>query len=121
MVSGTYTGTAQVRDDGSQTAVLALRIANGSGPFDGASGIMILAGVGAFAGEGEFLLDGRGEVTLAGGKRALLVLSLRGTAVATCSASGRIAITQTGDGTMTRAGRVTATLTHEVEYTGCGS
>lgn len=120
-LNGTYTGTARVAVSTSETAYITLRVSDGSGAFAGASGTMIIAGTGAFTGEGDFVLDGRGEVMLPGGRRALLVLSLRGTAAASCSTSGRIAIAQSAEGTLTRAGRVTATLSHEVEYTGCGS
>ena len=82
---------------------------------------MLVTGQGAFAGEGAFVLEGSGEVRLPGGKRAVLVLKIRGTSTAGCAASNQIAISQTADGTLGRVGRVAATLTHAVENTGCTS
>jgi hypothetical protein len=118
-IDGTYSGTATFTDGGLERSSLTLHIASGSGAYAGAAGTLAMSGVGAFAGEGAFSLDGTGEVVLAGGRRAVVVVNLRGTSVAGCSPSERIAITQTAGGTLSRVGRVTATLTHEVGETGC--
>ena len=119
-IVGRYSGTALI-SGARQTSTLTLQVSNGSGAFGGAAGTIAIQGVGAFAGEGEFVLEGRGELTDAGGRRKPLVLSLRGVSQATCSSSDLIAIIQTADGVMGHAGRVTATLTHEVGSTSCSS
>src|SRR5690606_5239145 len=113
-IAGTYTGTATIPDDGRENSSLTLHIEGGSGAYAGATGTLAMNGVGAFAGEGTFSLDGSGEVALAGDRRAVVVVNLRGTSLAGCSPGERIAITQTAEGTLSRVGRVTATLTHEV-------
>ena len=121
-LAGTYSGTTSVAIGGAQTSSLTLQVSDGSGPFSSASGTIAIQGVGSFADEGQFSLEGRGELTLAGGRRAAIVFSLRGVSTATCNLSTeRIAITQTGTGTLSRAGRVTATLRHEVGATSCGT
>lgn len=120
-IVGTYTGIAEVSKAAPQKSSLMLQILNGSGAFAGAVGTMAMTGVGSFADEGQFHLVGNGEVTLARGGRSVIVLNLRGTSVGTCSASGKIAISQTADGTMGRARRVAARLSHEVGNTGCDS
>lgn len=119
-IAGTYAGTSVVSGP-EQTSSLTLQVLTGSGAFAGASGTILASGVGAFAGEGEFNLDGSGEVLLAGGKRAVLMVNLRGRSVAACSPDERIAISQTASGAMGRAGRVSATFTHAVGNTGCTS
>ena len=118
-ITGTYSGTSRFPGDGRQQASLTLRVTGGWGKFAGATGSVAVTGTGAFADEGRFVLDGDGEVTLAGGKRATVVLKLSGSSTASCSASERIAIAQTADGAMGRAGRVTATLSHEVVDSFC--
>jgi hypothetical protein len=118
-IAGTYTGGAQFADGGVEKTSLTLQVSNGSGAFARATGAVAINGVGSFADAGTFVLDGSGEVTLAGGKRAIVVLSLRGRSVTSCDASARIAIAQTADGTMARAGRVAARLSHVVGNTGC--
>ena len=120
-IAGTYSGTTVFATGGGQASSLTLQVSDGSGPFRSASGTIAIQGVGAFADEGKFSLEGRGELTLAGGRRAAIVFSLHGVSMATCGSSARVAITQTADGTMARAGRVTATLTHEVGNTSCNS
>lgn len=120
-IAGTYSGTTVFATGGGQASSLTLQVSDGSGPFRSASGTIAIQGVGAFADEGKFSLEGRGELTLAGGRRAAVVFNLRGLSRATCGSSQRVAITQTADGTMARAGRVTATLTHEVGNTSCNS
>lgn len=120
-IIGSYAGTALIAVDGPQTASMTFQITGGSGVFEGAQGTLSLSGTGAFADEGELQLEGRGEVTLAGGNRTHLKLNLRGTSRATCSAAERILISQTAAGTLARAGRVIATLSHEVGGTGCSS
>jgi hypothetical protein len=119
-IVGTYAG-ASVFQAGSQTASVTLQIVSGSGEFAGASGSFTLSGVGSFADEGAFRLHGHGEIVLADGKRTNVRLNLRGTSGVTCSASERILISQTATGTLGHAGRVTATLSHEVGNTGCSS
>ena len=118
-IAGTYTGTVTFSDAGLQRSSLTLRIASGSGAYEGAAGTLAMDGAGAFADEGGFSADATGEVALAGDRRAVVVVNLRGTALADCSPGERIAITQTAEGTLSRVGRVTATLTHEVGDTGC--
>ena len=118
-IVGTYTGTSRFLDAGSQTASVTLKIASGSGKFAGVTGAVTMSGVGSFADEGSFLLNGHGEIALAGGKRGTIVLSLRGSSVATCSTSERIVISQTATGAMGYVGRVTATLSHEVGNADC--
>jgi hypothetical protein len=118
-IAGTYTGSAQFAAGGLEKTSLTLLVTNGSGAFARATGTLQTNGVGSFADAGAFVLDGNGEVTLAGGKRAVVVLSLRGSSVTSCHASGRIAIAQTADGTLARAGRVAARLSHVVGNTGC--
>jgi hypothetical protein len=117
-IAGTYTGTTQFAGGAVQKSSLTLQVSSGSGIFARAAGTLAIKGVGSFAGSGEFLLDGSGEVTMAAGKR-LLVLSLRGTSVASCNTSGHIVIGQTADGVLARAGRVQARLSHVVGNTGC--
>jgi hypothetical protein len=119
-IVGTYSGTTQFAEGAQQKSSLTFQISNGSGTFAGATGILEVKGVGSFAGAGEFLLDGGGEVTLAAGKRAVVMLSLRGSSVASCS-GGHIAIDQTAEGALARAGRVAARLSHVVGNTGCAS
>jgi hypothetical protein len=119
-IVGTYTGIATFADSTHQKSSLTFEIGNGSGGFAGAHGTIAMKGNGSFADEGQFLLEGSGEITIAGGSRSIIALSLRGSSVASCSTSGQIAITQSAEGTMGRAGHVTATLSHEVGNTGCG-
>jgi hypothetical protein len=118
---GSYAGTANYPDGGPQASTLTLQISDGSGTFSHAGGTIVLEGIGAFVDEGEFVLEGRGAVTLSSGKRTGLVLSLRGASTVGCSTSERIAVLQTATGSMAHAGRVKATLNHEVENTGCSS
>lgn len=118
-IAGTYTGSAQFTDGGLEKTSLTLQVSNGSGAFEGAVGTVEIKGTGSFADAGTFVLDGSGEVTLAEGKRAVVVLSLRGSSITSCHATARIAITQTAEGTMARAGRVAARLSHVVGNTGC--
>ena len=120
-IAGTYTGSAQFAEGGLEKTSLTLHVSNGSGAFARATGTVEINGVGSFVDAGRFVLDGSGEVTLAGGKRAVVVLSLRGSSVTSCDASARIAIAQTADGTLARAGRVAARLSHVVGNTGCAS
>jgi hypothetical protein len=118
-IAGTYSGAAEFAGGAPQKTSLTLQVSSGSGTFAGAAGTLAITGVGSFAGSGAFALDGRGEVTLAGGKRAVLVLSLRGNSVASCNISGHIGIGQTAAGVLARAGRVEARLSHIVGNTGC--
>jgi hypothetical protein len=120
-ITGRYTGTATFSDAGREDSSVTLHIEGGSGAYAGAIGTLAMNGAGAFAGEGAFSLDGTGEVVLPGGRRAVVVLNLQGASLAGCSPGERIAITQSAEGTLSRAGRVTATLTHEVGNTGCNS
>jgi hypothetical protein len=120
-IAGTYTGTSTFGGGGSQESSLALQVTAGSGAFAGATGSLVLTGQGAFADEGTFVLGGSGEVAHQDGKRAVLILRLRGSSTAGCTASSQIAITQIADGTLGRIGRVTATLNHTVLNTGCSS
>ena len=119
-ITGTHSGVSTFSTGGAEQASLTLQVTGGTGVFAGATGSLSVTGTGAFAGEGSFSLSGSGELTVAG-RRINLVLNLRGTSAATCSPRELIAITQTGSGTMGRAGRVTGTLHHEVENTGCES
>ncbi len=119
-IVGTYAGASVFRA-GSQTASVTLQIASGSGKFAGVTGSFTMSGVGSFADEGPFRLSGHGEITLADGKRANVVLKLRGDSSATCSTSERILISQTATGALGHVGRVTATLSHEVGNTGCSN
>ena len=119
-IAGTYTGTSTL-GGGSQQSSLALQVTAGSGAFAGATGSLVLTGQGAFADEGTFVMGGSGEVAQQDGKRAVLVLRLRGSSTAGCTASSQIGITQIADGTLGRIGRVTATLNHAVLNTGCSS
>lgn len=117
---GTYTGMTQFSDTGLQTSSITLHISSGSGAFAGATATLNLYGVGAFIGEGTFLLNGRSELSLAGGKRSALVLSLQGISTVTCDA-GRVLISQAAGGTLTHTGRITATLNHQAGNADCSS
>jgi hypothetical protein len=119
-ISGTYSGTA-LSSSGSDRASLTLQITGGTGVYAGASGTLSASGTGAFTGEGAFSLDVRGDATLAGGRRVHVSINLSGTSSVSCSALDQILVTQTGAGSMGRAGRVSAPLQHEVEQTGCMS
>lgn len=119
-ITGTHSGVSTFTADGAERASLTLQVTGGTGVFAGATGSVSVTGTGAFTGEGSFSLSGSGELTVAG-RRVNLVLNLRGTSAASCSPRELIAITQTGIGSMGRAGRVTGTLHHEVEGTGCES
>jgi hypothetical protein len=116
-IAGTYTGVARLSTNG-QKASLTLQISSGSGAFAGAAGSLVLKGEGSFADEGGFDLDGGGDIVLPGGSRSVVV-NLRGTAVAGCSASQLISISQNGQGTLSRAGRIAGKLSHQVANTGC--
>lgn len=120
-ISGTYTGTAQSTDLGTEIASLTITISGGSGAFAGAAGTLAMTGAGAWVDEGSFLLKGGGELSIAGGKSAVVMIGLRGTAVASCDSSGHTTITANAEGVMGRAGRVSATLRHEVGNAGCGA
>jgi hypothetical protein len=120
-IVGTYAGTSTFSGAGRQRSSVTLQVTGGSGTFAGASGSLAVSGTGAFADEGKFTLDGEGELTLAGGRRAVVVFTLRGSSVASCSPSEQIAIAQSATGTMSRAGRVDARLSHVVGNTGCSS
>ena len=120
-ITGTYAGTATFGSDERERSSLTLQVNGGSGAFAGATGSLVVTGQGAFSGEGTFVLDGSGEVRLADGRRAVLILRVRGSSTAGCNASNQIQISQTAEGTLGRLGRVTATLTHAVENTGCSS
>jgi hypothetical protein len=120
-ITGTYAGTATFGSDERERSSLTLQVNGGSGAFAGATGSLTVTGQGAFSGEGTFVLDGSGEVRFADGRRAVLVLRVRGSSTAGCNASNQIQISQTAEGTLGRLGRVTATLTHAVENTGCSS
>lgn len=116
---GTHAGAAHFPAGGGQYAAIILTVTGGSGEFAGATGSVTVTGSGAFADEGPFSLGGSGIITRAGGKPANLVVNLRGSSLAGCSAQGLIAVSQTASGTVGRIGRVEATLLHEVEQTGC--
>jgi hypothetical protein len=118
-ISGTYAGTAVFSSNGPEKAALTLQISGGTGAFAGASGTALATGTGGFADEGAFTIDARGDVAIAGGKHAQITLSLSGTSRATCSDTSQIAITQTADGNMARAGHVHGTFDHVVGNTGC--
>ncbi|HYT75078.1 MAG TPA: hypothetical protein VEL79_10050 [Vicinamibacterales bacterium] len=118
-IRGTYSGTAQFSDGAFEHASLTLQISDGSGALAGAGGVIPVAGLGSFVGEGDFLLQGHGEMTLAGGQRAILAVTLQGSSFASCSDSGQITISQSAAGAMGRVGRVSATLQHTVGGAGC--
>ena len=120
-IVGSYVGTALLSGEQVQTSTLTVQISDGSGAFAGAAGTIVIQGTGAFADEGEFVLEGRGDLTVAGGRRKTLALSLRGLSRASCGNRDLIAISQSATGAMGHAGRVTATLTHEVGSTSCSS
>ncbi len=106
-------------DGAFEHASLTLQISDGSGALAGAGGVIPVAGLGSFVGEGDFLLQGHGEMTLAGGQRAILAVTLQGSSFASCSDSGQITISQSAAGAMGRVGRVSATLQHTVGGAGC--
>ena len=120
-IAGTYAGTATFGSDQREHSSLTLQVNGGSGVFAGATGSLVVTGQGAFSGEGTFVLDGSGEVRFADGRRAVLVLRVRGSSTAGCNASNQIQISQSAEGTLGRIGRVAATLSHAVENTGCSS
>jgi hypothetical protein len=117
-ISGTYSGSAIFSANAPERAALTLQITAGTGTYAGAKGTVSASGTGAFADEGAFTLDARGDVVLEGGKHAQITVNLSGTSAASC-ATNQILITQTGTGTMARAGRVTASFAHVVGSSGC--
>ena len=118
-ISGTYTGSAQLAADGTETASLIVTISGGSGAFNGAAGRFAMTGSGSLADEGDFALNASGDMTIAGQKSAVVMIGLRGTSAASCDGSGHIAIAARGAGVMGRAGRVSATLHHQLGSSGC--
>jgi hypothetical protein len=119
-IVGTY-GGASTFGAGTQRASITLQINGGSGKFAAVNGSFAMKGVGSFADEGSFELDGHGQIELPEGNRTQVALKLRGGSSATCSPSERILISQSAKGSLGHAGRVTATLSHEVGSTGCFS
>jgi|SoiMethySBSTD1v2_1073268.scaffolds.fasta_scaffold337584_2 hypothetical protein len=119
-LQGTYTGVATFTDAGAESATVELTAAGGTGVFENATGTIAAVGKGAFADEGAFTLTADGTVALASGKRAQIGLTLRGTSLLSCVAAATTA-SQTAEGTMTRAGRVTGSLSHVVGNSDCSS
>ena len=112
-LTGTYSGTATSSPGTTEQALLTLQITGGTGVYAGAGGTASGEGYGAFSGEGTFSLSARGDAVLGSGKHAQITLNLAGTSVATCSVeTSQIVITQTGGGTMGRAGRSTSRFQH---------
>jgi hypothetical protein len=120
-ISGTYAGTAVFSSNGPEKAALTLQISGGTGAFAGASGTALATGTGGFADEGAFTIDARGDVALTGGKHAQMTFGLSGTSSVSCSATNQLTISQSGDGSMGRAGRVHGTLQHVVGNADCAS
>ena len=118
-ISGTYTGEAAglgIAEQGSTTVALT----GGTGLYSGASGTLTGAGSGGFTGEGQFSLVLKGTIATASGARQVRV-SLRGTSTVSCRGE-TIVVTQTGAGTGTSIGRISAVLTHDVaSNAGCSS
>ena len=112
-VSGTYSGTG-VSSGGSEQAFLSMQITGGTGIYAGATGSVDALGSGAFSGEGTYSLSARGDALLDGGKHAQITFNLSGTSAASCIPIDQFTVTQTGSGTMGRAGRVTARFQHTV-------
>ena len=116
-LQGTYSGVATFTGAG-ESAIVELTATGGTGVFENATGTLAAVGKGAFADEGAFALTADGTLTLASGKRAQIGVTLRGTSLLSCVAAATTA-SQTGDGTMTRAGRVTGSLSHVVGNSSC--
>jgi hypothetical protein len=116
-VHGTYSGVATFTAAGAETAALTLTLEGGTGAFANATGTLAGNGIGAFADEGPFALTADGTVTLGSARRAQIGVTLRGTSVLTCALP--VTASQTGDGTMTRSGRVTGSLSHVVGNVDC--
>ncbi len=112
-LTGTYTGSGGSSGT-RQWASLTLQITGGTGVYAGATGTIRASGIGAFSGEGGYSLDARGDAVLPGDKHAQITINLSGTSVASCSSTNQIIITQSGSGTMGRAGRVSSTFQHAV-------
>ena len=120
-ISATYTGTARSGSGSAEKAAITVQITGGTGAYSGAVGRFEASGAGAFADEGAFTLDAKADIVVAGGRHAQLLFNLAGTASVSCTASSQIAITQTAEGTMGRAGRVRAMLYHQLGNTGCSA
>ena len=118
-IKGTYTGTVRFAPGAPERVSLTLVLTGGTGVFAGASGSIGASGLGAFASEGAFTLDIRGDALLEHGKHAQITANISGTSSLYCTATAQIAVTQTGDGTMGRAGRVHGTFSHEVGNADC--
>jgi hypothetical protein len=119
-ISGMYTGTVDVTND-AQRASLLIEIASGTGEFAGVRGALTANGIGHFLDDGDFVLNSLGTLTAHDGHSAIVALNIRGTSQAHCGTSARIVISASGAGTLSRAGRVTATLHHEVALSGCAA
>lgn len=110
-VRGTYTGEASGMGE-AQSAGLAIVVTEGTGQFAGASGTLTGAGNGAFVDEGPFSITLRGSLQTDRGARQFRA-SMRGTSRLSCR-EGTIVVLQSGSGTATALGRVSADLQHDI-------
>lgn len=114
-LTGTYSGTATSSPGTTEQALLTLQITGGTGVYAGARGTADGQGYGAFSGEGTYSLAGRGDAVLGSGKHAQITMNLAGTSAASCDIdASQLVITQTGGGTVGRAGRSTSTFRHHL-------
>ena len=116
---GTYTGRATLSLSRSATASLELRVMDGSGAFQDATGTLRGDGVGAFTGDGRFSLSIKGSLSTATKPGATnFQADIAGYAVAVC-ASGRVSITLQGTGSSNRFGGVDEASSHQVSNAVC--
>jgi hypothetical protein len=118
-LTGTYSGQATVSASRLATALLELRVVEGSGVFQGASGTLRGVGTGEFTGEGAFSLSLKGSLSLAAKPGASrFQTNIVGVASIAC-VSGQTYITLQSDATSNRFGRVSEVLSHQVANAGC--
>ena len=117
-IVGIYAGEALVALPGQDRASLRLTVTGGTGIFNGASGSLTGEAIGAFTGDGDFLLVLSGSVATT----AQLVdfhVSVKGASVASCAAEERILVRLQGQGVAGRFGALTTAFSHQVSNSGC--
>jgi hypothetical protein len=119
-IAGTYTGEASVTIPGQDTASLQLTVSGGTGIFNGATGSLTGNGIGAFTGEGNFVLVLSGSLATTA-QPVDIHVSVKGASVISCAPEERILLRLQGQGVAGRFGRLTTAFSHQVSNTSCGS
>ena len=94
-------------------------ITGGTGAFAGASGTFSGTGAGGFAGDGEFWVSLRGDVTRSGRKPLDLRVTLKGLVASTCTTDAPARLFLDGTGSAKGLGAVVGHLEHNLGTEPC--